>query len=361
MKDKLVSTLDGMTAGWFTSILKSNDFLDGSEVERVELEPVGGGVMTNMVRARLFYTKPCSAPASLLVKYPSEDEGNLGIAQLMGLYELEVRFYRDIAALLPALSIPACYCAQLDESGGRFNLVLEDLSESTKSGAMMTSITAAECSAVFKELVNFQAPLWGSRALSKFDWICDPTRTLQIFDAIPAGLDPFLARFEHALNPEHVQLFKLVLPLADKWVRSWSSPEVLQHGEFRSGNILMGTAPGARPVTIIDFQTVRVGPPGIDPAYFMGASMPTEMRREIEVDIIKEYHQGLVAAGVENFDWDACWKSYCEGAMYGVYLLVGMAGQVESSEQNDRVILSLVERLAAMAIDLESPKVAGLL
>lgn len=361
MTNKFVSTLDGITAEWIGSLLRDSGVLGGGTVESIELETVSGGVMTCMVRAKLKCSNTSTAPASVLIKYPSEDEGNLGIAQLMGLYELEVRFYQDIAPLLPALSIPRCYSAQLDEASGRFNLVLEDLSVGTKSGATMNSISADECSAVFRELASFQAPLWNSQALSGFDWLNNIARTHALFDAIPAGLEPCLARYEHVLDPEHVKLFRAVLPLAGQWVRSWRAPSVLQHGEFRSGNILFGTAAGVPPVTVIDFQTVRVGPPGIDPAYFMGASLPTEERRKIERGVLKEYHQRLVAAGVEGFDWDACWKSYCEGAMYGVYLLVGMAAQVEPSEQNDRVVLNLMQRLAAMAIDLDSAKVAGLL
>jgi Phosphotransferase enzyme family len=360
MTNELVSSLDGMTAEWLTALLNEAGVLDGGRVENVELEPVSGGVMTSMVRARLNYSSANNAPASVLIKYPSDDEGNLGIAQLMGLYELEVRFYQDIAPLLPELSTPACYYAELDEQTGRFALALEDMSLTTKSGAVMNTVTADECSSVFRELVKFQAPLWNSQALSRFAWLSDPARTLAIFDAIPAGLAPFLERFGNALDPDYVNLFESVLPVADNWARSWSGPKALQHGEFRSGNILYGVATGAPPVTVIDFQTVRVGPPGIDPAYFMGASMPVEQRREIEPGLIREYHQRLVSAGVEGFDWDACWKSYCEGAMYGVYLLVGMAGQVESTEQNDQVILGLVQRLAAMALDLEAAKVAGL-
>jgi Phosphotransferase enzyme family len=360
MTSELVSSLDGMTAEWLSALLSEAGVLDGGKVDGAELEPVSGGVMTSMVRARLRYSNANNAPSSVLIKYPSEDEGNLGIAQLMGLYELEVRFYKDVAPLLPELTTPTCYYAELDEETGRFALVLEDLSFNTKSGAMMNTVTADECSSVFGELVKFQAPLWNSPALSRFDWLYSPARTLAIFDAIPAGLAPFLERFGNALDPDYVNLFESVLPVADQWARSWQAPKVLQHGEFRSGNILYGAATGAPPVTVIDFQTVRVGPPGIDPAYFMGASMPVEQRRVIEPGLIREYHQRLVSAGVEGFDWDACWKSYCEGAMYGVYLLVGMAGQVESSEQNDQVILGLVQRLAAMALDLESAKVAGL-
>jgi len=349
-----------MTAEWFTSLLGDAGILAGGRVEKVELEPFGGGIMTNMVRAKLTYSGTSGAPATMLVKYPSEDEGNFGIAQIMGLYELEVHFYRDIAPRLPDLSTPRCYFAHLDEKTGRFTMALEDLSAITKPGIMLNTLTRDECAAVFGELVNFQAPLWNSPALAEFDWLYNPKRTLAVFDAMPAGLESFLKRFGHGLEPDQVKLIESVLPLAGKWVRSWQAPAVLQHGEFRAGNVLFGTTADAPPVTIIDFQTVRVGPPGVDPAYFMGASLRTEERRNMERDVIKEYHQRLVKAGVGDFDWDACWKSYREGALYGVFLYVGMSGQVESNERNDQYILDLIQRISTMALDLESAKVAGL-
>ena len=360
MTNKFVSNQEGMTTDWFNAVLKNAGMLGDARVEKAELEPVIGGVMTNMARARLSYSGPSQAPATILVKYPSNDEGSLGIAQAMGLYELEVLFYQDIAPQLHNLRLPQCYFAETDEATGRFILGLEDLSTSTMAGSSLDTLTRDQCSAVFQELANFQAPLWNSRELSKHSWLDNTSRLHAIFDAIPAGLDPFIARFGDALDPEYVRLFEKVLPHAGRWARTWSAPRVLQHGEFRSGNILLGTTPEAPPVTIIDFQTVRVGPPGIDPAYFMGASMPSEHRRKIETDIVKEYHQALLAAGVEDFDWDACWAAYRKGAMYGVFLLVGMAGQVEPSERNDQIILGLTQRLASMAIDLDAAAAANL-
>lgn len=360
MTNNIVTRREGMTAEWFTALLRDAGALRSGRVSSVELEAFGGGVMTNMVRARLGYADASDAPTSLLVKYPSDDEGNFGIAKVMGLYELEVRFYRDIAPRLPSMSIPRCYAAQLEENTGRFTLALEDRSAGTQPGTHMSTVTQEQCSAVFRELAHFQAPLWNSPLLSEIAWLNDSRRTLGIFDAMSAGLEPFLARFGKLLAADHIELFETVLPRAGEWARSWKAPRVLQHGEFRAGNVLFGTTAEAAPVTVIDFQTVRVGPPGVDPAYFMGGSMPAADRRKMERAIIKEYHERLLSAGVTGFDWDACWKAYREGAMYGVYLLVGMAGMVEPSERNDKVIMSLVQQFATMALDLEAPQAAGL-
>ena len=46
--------------------------------------------------------------------------------------------------------------------------------------------------------------------------------------------------------------------------------------------------------------------------------------------------------------------------MYGGFLFVGMASQVESTERGDRVIVNQIRRYADMAIDLDAPRAAGL-
>ncbi|GLZ26655.1 aminoglycoside phosphotransferase [Stutzerimonas stutzeri] len=321
----IITNPDGMTSEWFTSLLSDAGVLKGGRVESVELNAFGGGVMTNMVQAKLSYSGASDAPASVLVKYPSADEGNLGIARIMGLYELEVRFYRDIAPRLQKMSIPKCYTAQFDDGTGRFVLVIEDLSATTKPGTGLETLSEKECSAVLRELANFQAPLWNSPMLGEIDWLADNQRTLGFFDAIPAGLAPYLERFGNKLDPEHVKLFESVVPQSGQWARSWKAPNVLQHGEFRAANVLFGVAPTAPDVTVLDFQTVRVGPPGVDPAYFLGASLTTDDRRCMERRLIESYHRNLVDAGVQRFSWDDCWRSYCEGALYGVFMYVVLA------------------------------------
>ncbi|MGY4103732.1 phosphotransferase [Nocardia sp. R16R-3T] len=300
-----------------------------------------------------------TGPASVVVKYPTDDQGSLGLALAMGMYELEVRFYRDVAPLVTNMSIPKRYLSERDEATGMFTLVLEDLSGS-RPGDVLTQCSTDECSAVLAELVAFQAPLWNSPATAAMDWLADPRRTLGVFDSLAAGLEPFIERFGPRLDPAHVDLFQRVLPKAGQWVRSWAVPTVVQHGDFRSDNIMFGNTPGAAPVTVIDFQTIRQGPPGLDAAYFLGSSLATKVRRSIEADLVREYHGRLVAAGVEGYDFDACWKSYREGALYGVFLFVGMASRVESTERGDLVIIDQIRRYADMVIDLDAVTVGGI-
>lgn len=356
----LVTTSAAMTPDWFHCWLTKAGLLDDAELVSVDVEPVTGGLIARMVRARLTYNRSTAAPSSVVVKFPTDDPGSLALAQAMGMYELETRFYQDIAPLLPATGIPICYLAELSDDLTTFNLVLEDLTVRTRAGDVLTTASIDECERALIELVNFQAPLWNSARLASIEWLANQTRTIAVFDALPAGLAPFIERFGDHLDQSHIALFESIVPQAGRWVRSWKAPTVLQHGDFRSDNLLFPLDPDDSRVTVLDFQTVRLGPPGIDPAYYLGASLSTTARRAAEHDLITRYHQGLLRSGVEDFDFDACWESYREGALYGVMLFVGMASQVESTERGDRVIVEQARRYADMAIDLDSARAANL-
>lgn len=349
-----------MTLDWFRTVFDRAGLLTDADLSALRLDPVVGGVIARMVRATLAYSGDTTAPKSVVVKYPTDDPGSLGLAYAMGMYELETRFYRDIAPLVPGMGLPTCYFAELSEDAKVFTLVLEDLAKNMHAGDVLSASTADECARALSELVKFQAPLWNSDKLSRLAWLADPSRTIGVFDALPAGLEPFIARFGDRLDPSHVTLFESVVPRAGEWVRSWAGPTVLQHGDFRSDNLMFSNDADTNRVAVLDFQTVRLGPPGLDPAYYLGSSLPTTVRRTAERDLLADYHQQLLKAGVEGFDFNACWDAYREGSMYGVFLFVGMASQVESTERADAMIVDQIRRYADMAIDLEAPQAAGL-
>jgi hypothetical protein len=357
----LIANPEELDVDWFRQVLAAASVSAGADLSDVHLEPVSGGLMARMARAKLSYTGQASRPQSLLVKFPAEDAGSLGVAHAMSMYELETRFYSDIAPLVPDVGLPRCYLAKLSDDAKEFTLVLEDLSHELQAGDVLRPSTVDESSRALRELAKFQAPLWNSSRLATLEWIADPARTIGVFDALPAGLPPFLARFGDQLNPAHVALFERVIPHAGAWVRSWKPPTVVQHGDFRSDNIMFSINPRSRRVAVIDFQTVRLGPPGVDPAYYLGSALATEDRRNAERDLIAEYHEQLLSGGVTDFGFDACWDSYRNGAMYGVLLFVGMAGQVASTERGDQLIVDQIRRYAEMALDLDAPAAAALI
>lgn len=353
---KLVTDVADLTPGWFTDVLGGGG---DAAVVAVDVEPMNIGAMCRMVRAVLTWGTDRGGPASVVVKFPTADASTLGLAQAMGMYELEVRSYRDLLPRLSGVRAPACHLAELDDATGAFTLVLEDLTAGTRPGDVLTESPRDECEAVLTQLGRLQAGSWDAPELQTLRWLADPQRTVQVFDLMPAGLSPFLERFGDRLEPRHVALFEQVIPQAGRWIRSWGAPTVVQHGDLRADNVLF--APGD-PVTatIVDFQTVRLGPPGIDPAYFLGSSLSTTTRREVETDLLGSFHDTLCAGGVEGWTFDACFEAYRHGALYAVYLFCGLSVRVAPSERIDRVIADQTRRYADMALDLESVEAAGL-
>ena len=255
-----VSSSDELTPEWFTRALGSPD----STVTDIQIDQVGGGAMCQMVRATLTWNATDGSPESVIVKFPTSDAGTRALAQAMQMYELEVRFYRDLLPHLPDVSTPTCHFAELDEATGAFTLVLEDLSSRTRPGDVLEESTDDECSATLAELAHLQGASWNSPTTAAMPWLAAHERTVQVFDSMPAGLEPWLARFGHALEPAQVTLFETVIPQAGRWIRSWDGPSVVQHGDLRTDNILFSLDPVPR-ATLLDFQTVRLGPPGNGP------------------------------------------------------------------------------------------------
>lgn len=348
----MVSDSDELTPEWFTRALGSQC----STVTGVRIDHMDIGAMCRMVRATLTWDTADGGPESVIVKFPTSDEGTLGLARAMRMYELEVRFYRDLLPHLSELNTPRCYLAELDEGTGAFTLILEDLCGRSRPGDVLAESTGDECNAVLAELARLQRASWNSPVTAAMQWLADPQRTVEVFDLMPAGLEPFLTRFGHALEPEQVTLFETVIPQAGKWIRSWDGPSVVQHGDLRTDNILFSLDPVPQ-ATIIDFQTVRLGPPGVDPAYFLGSSLSTDTRRATKRDLLTEFHGSL---GLAGYNFNACFRAYREGALYAVYLFCGLSSQVASSERVDRVIADQTRRYADMALDLDAPQLAGL-
>ena len=79
---QVIESSDELTPEWFGSLL-------GAEIEAVEIEPIGGGLIGRSARAQVTYTEG-DGPASVVVKYATDDQGSFGLARAMRMYELEV-------------------------------------------------------------------------------------------------------------------------------------------------------------------------------------------------------------------------------------------------------------------------------
>ena len=96
-----------------------------------------------------------------------------------------------------------------------------------------------------------------------------------------------------------------------------------------------------------------------DVAYFLGAGMLPDTRREVERDIVAEYHRAIVEAGVAAYSARRCWDDYRRGAFSGFAVTVIAAPLVQQTERGDEMFTAMARRHARHAIDLGSEELLG--
>lgn len=116
--DHVIDQPDDLTAEWLTSVL------DAGTIAELSVERIGTGQMSACYRVHLTYADG-SGPASLVLKVAATDTVSRQTGLSLGLYEREVRFYREIAPRLAGPVAP-CYHAAFDASSGAFDVLLGD-------------------------------------------------------------------------------------------------------------------------------------------------------------------------------------------------------------------------------------------
>src|ERR1035437_10577362 len=83
---------EALTSTWLA------DALATGPIERFGVEPIGTGQMSESRRVSIDYAPgPDSGPASVVLKTASADENSRAAGVGLGVYEREVRFYRELA------------------------------------------------------------------------------------------------------------------------------------------------------------------------------------------------------------------------------------------------------------------------
>lgn len=350
----IADTLDDLTAEWFTAALREGGTLPhGAVVTSVSTRLVGTGQLGSVACAELAYDAELpGAPASLIVKLPSRDPGSRGLGVLMGVYEAEVRFYQEIAPLVE-MTIPRMHWGALERESGRFTLVLDDLSPFAEVGDMVAGCGPERAALAMTELVKLQAPAWDDPRLRGRAWLADVSRTQMLFAAVEPAIERFTERFRHRLEPEHLALVEGLGPKAASFPsQAWTPPFVVGHGDYRLDNMMFGTTPNAPPLSIIDWQGARLAPPLLDAAIFMGSCLSVSDRRDHERDLLREYHEGLVARGVAGFSFADCWESYRRCSPYPFLLAIAVSVTLERTDRGDAMWARMVRGSAEMVEDL---------
>ena len=344
---------ENMDAAWFAERLAENGF-PGEEVTSVSRQQIGTGQIGTCFRFQLELANAASAaPRSFVGKFPSDDPVSRATGVQLRNYYREVQFYRHLAGRL-SISIPQHYFDAIEGEGPEFVLLLEDMAPA-EQGDQLGGCSVDVARAAVLELVGLQAPSWCDESLKGYDWLY----TLQEGEVTTGSLyqqlvPAFLDRFGERLEQDERDIIARVGNSPDcPLFRPAEMPFCLEHVDYRLDNMLIDELQSPPKVTVVDWQSPRLGPPMNDVAYFLGAGLLPEVRREAEESILRDYHTALTAAGVA-FSWDDCWDGYRKGVFCGFGVTVIASMIVQQTARGDEMFTVMARRHARHALDLGS-------
>lgn len=354
-----IPTPETITAAWLTDRLREAGH-PTAEVRGFTSARVGTGQIGRCIRFELQVEGgDPTTPRSLIGKFPSDDPTTRQTGVLLRNFIKEVSFYRTLASRL-TISVPRCYHAAIEGAGPEFALLLEDLAPA-RQGDQLAGCSVDVARAAVLELVGLHAPTWCDGSLRGVEWLGEPNEaTAELVRGLyRAQLPGFLERYAARLAPDETAIIERVADSTGAPFEPVADPFALVHVDYRLDNLLIDEAIEPPRIAVVDWQSITLGNPLADVAYFLGAGLLPEDRRRAEAAIVRAYHEALVRRGVQRYPFDRCWNDYRRGAFAGFAVTVIASMMVQQTARGDEMFVVMARRHSRHALDLGAEAFLG--
>ncbi len=346
-----------ITADWLRQALASATGVPRPELRAISVEPVdsGRGLLSEVVRCRLWWsTASPTAPSSVIIKLHSAHRKTYRLARLLKLYRREHDFYRRIRPQA-GIAAPALLYGDLAPLSHRFVMVLEDLA-GWESTCQVDGASPGQAKRAVRAVARMHGRFWNNSkhpVLSGVPDYLEKYRRLTQLGYV-VSLPPTLDRFGDLFSPEARRLAEAYgCRIAAHLAQMSSGPKTFTHGDYRLDNLFFG-GEGMEDVIAIDWQNCGVHSGLRDITYFLSTSVTTDMRRAIERDVVAEYHDSIVGAGVDGYRFDQCWHDYRQVMLSCLISPVFTCGSLDLTHDASRLTLEIgLARTLAAVEDLD--------
>jgi aminoglycoside/choline kinase family phosphotransferase len=344
---------DDLTPAWLTAALHAGGFDGVVDDVRIERFGEGAGMMSLLLRAELGYAGG-GGPSSVVVKMPTPNDANRATAVAFHCYERETIFYRDIAQRTPA-RMPRIYHADIDGEED-FVLVMEDLGD-YEIGDQVKGCTVEQARLGMPCIAQFHASFWNKVDHPDYGFIPYhyPSYFSDAMHSTALAVWDKMVGFSGDAVPQPIRDSKdrylAAIPRLQEWATA--EPRTIVQGDFRMDNLFFGKGADQAPIALSDWQGILRGKAAHDIAYFVSQSMPTDMRREQERDLIARWHAGLAEGGVRDYSAEQAWEDYRRAVLCLWSYVTVIAGVLEEGNERGRAWMTeMVRRSAATIMDL---------
>lgn len=167
----------------------------------------------------------------------------------------------------------------------------------------------------------------------------------------------YVARYREKLTLQELEICAKLVASYDAFREEESVKCLLGmiHGDYRLDNMLFGRNGAERAITIVDWQTLRMGAYAGDLAYLMGCAVKVEDRRQRYDGLLSAYLRALGAGTevtLERLKQDMKYQAF-----FGITMGIGSAVLVGQTERGDEMFITMMKRHCQLAVDLGSPDI----
>jgi len=332
-----------------------NEVFDTDSITAFTSKRIGEGVgWLGILSIVTLESEDDSIPNSAVVKIQTTEEANLASVEAFDLYGREVAFYQNLSRHC-SITTPVCYASFINQQRNQFTLVLQDFSD-LQMLDQLEGANEQECLLIVQSLARMHGLFWGRTDEPQFAWMYEfNDQAKVIFEIIGALLDESFRKYQGNVPPVIKQFLQTFTSRMQSLAPRLYQQKSFIHGDFRLDNIFLDK--GAAEVRVIDWQICAKGPPLYDLATFLSASVSIEVRRAIERDAVRHYHDTLLAAGVTNYSFDRCWRDYVWAVPFSFCDPILTLSTIDAgNERGDKLVQAIFERGITAMADHETHK-----
>ena len=330
---RIPQSVEEIDAAWLTHAVRSAGLVDAANVVGFRTGSPGSGVgfQGQTIRVSLDWdTEEPDAPDAVLVKFPTDNAGNRGLAEAEGGYDREFDFYERLSDDFP-VRVPRLIHAVRDPgpslaarrrregfvdglpapvvkfigrharklvrpSKRRYALVMEYIPDARITTAMDFP-PAEDLSTILGTLAEMHSHFWGDPRLaddSLVEWSMVTQMPNVMHGLYRAWRDDVVEREPGVFTDELMRHADWVGDHIVGLAAHLNQPLSIRHGDCRTDNMLFTDAG----LVMIDFGVTGSGRPAGDVAYLLSETIPPGPEaRATFLRLCREYHDRLVAAG----------------------------------------------------------------
>lgn len=327
---------EDVTPAWLGSALNA-------DVDSVDVTPIGTGQTGATYRVSARYASPTELPTSFAIKLSAQDAA---VRERVALgYRSEVEFYSRVADHM-RIPVPQSFHHDISDDGADVVLLLADMAPAVQ-GDQIAGCSADEARLAVEALAGLHGPSWCQPQWAELSAIVMPKpgdidAAKGLGDVCQMAATIVVDRLGSWITTEDQETLINAMGLVTPWLMAEPGRYALMHGDYRLDNMLFD--PGRTQITVVDWQTIGVGLPARDLAYFTATSLESTLRAKIERELVEHYHRALIGYGVTDYDLETCWTDYRLGVLQAPLLVALGTAFATSTERGDEMMLAMLGR-----------------